>query len=122
MKQKILIAEDDAFLSKIYKIHLKDDYNLVLVQNGEEAITKIKSEKPDLIILDIVMPKKNGIEVIEEIKKDPATKDIPIMVVSNLGQENDVQKALDAGADDYLIKEQISFEDAFAKVKTLIKA
>jgi DNA-binding response OmpR family regulator len=122
MKQKILIAEDDVFLSKIYKIHLKDEFRLIIAKDGEEAIAKIKSSKPDLIILDIVMPKKSGIEVIEEIKNDPETKDIPIIVISNLGQDNDVQKALDLGANDYLIKAQISFDDAFSKVKALLKA
>lgn len=115
---KILVAEDDKFLLKIYQTKLaKEGYEIVSATDGEEAVQSIKIEKPNLVILDLVMPKKNGFEVLEEIKADPELKDIPVIVLSNLGQESDVERVMQAGAVDYLIKANFSIEEVMEKIK-----
>ncbi len=120
-KKKILVAEDDRFLSRVYATKLgSEDYEVILALDGEEAVTKIKQELPDLILLDLVMPKKNGFEVLELIKKNSATKKIPVIVLSNLGQDDDVKKATALGARDYLIKTNLSIQDVVKKIKSFL--
>jgi two-component system phosphate regulon response regulator PhoB/two-component system alkaline phosphatase synthesis response regulator PhoP len=117
-KPKILLAEDDKFISRAYKDGLeRAGFDLVLASDGEEAVAKIKSEKPDLVLLDIIMPLKNGFEVLEEIKKDPAVKDIPVIVLSNLGQDSDITKGHSLGAVDYLVKANFTMAEVVEKIK-----
>ena len=120
--KKILVAEDDEFLSKVYEVKLeKEGYSIVKAMDGEQAVTYAKSELPDLIILDLVMPKKNGFEALDEIKADPATKDIPVIILSNLGQDSDVQKGLDKGASDYIVKANTTIAEVMEKINTFMK-
>lgn len=118
---KILVAEDDKFLLKIYQTKLaKEGFNILIASDGEEAIQMVKSEKPSLVILDLLLPKKSGFEVLAEIKADPVTKDIPVIISSNLGQDADVEKGLKLGAADYMIKANLSITEVMDKIKKYI--
>lgn len=117
IKHKILIAEDDIFISRAYKDGLQGaGFEVVIAADGQETIEKIRSEKPDLVLLDLIMPVKNGFEVLEEIKADK-TLNTRIVILSNLGQESDVEKGKELGAVDYLIKSNHSMKDIIEKVK-----
>ncbi|MBL4693801.1 response regulator [Candidatus Gracilibacteria bacterium] len=119
--KKILIAEDDKFLLKIYLTKLEAaGYVIVSAEDGDTALEKLKTELPNLLILDILLPKKNGFEVLLAMKADPAIKHIPVIVLSNLGQELDVEKAMSAGAIDYLVKANVSIESVLEKIKSHI--
>lgn len=115
---KILLAEDDKFISRAYKDGLgRAGFEVIAVANGLEAMDKIKSEKPDLILLDLIMPIKTGFEVLEELKMDSELKKIPAIILSNLGQDQDVEKGKALGAIDYLIKSNLSMKEVIEKVK-----
>ncbi|MBI4215609.1 MAG: response regulator [Parcubacteria group bacterium] len=117
-KKKILVAEDDRFLSKIYYTKLSTEgYDVSVASDGEEAVRKTESELPELILLDMVMPKKNGFEVLQDIKANEKTKDIPVIILSNLGQEEDVKRGLGLGANDYLVKTNLSIQEVVSKIK-----
>jgi CheY-like chemotaxis protein len=114
----ILLAEDELFLSRTYENRLTlDGYTVLLAHDGEEAIQLILKDKPALVLLDLIMPKKNGFEVLEIIKQDDSVKHIPIIITSNLGQDSDIEKAMSLGAIDYVIKSNISLKDLSQKVK-----
>ncbi len=103
--KKILLVEDDPFMIDIYTTKLKEAGFLVrLSADGENALQQIKNEKPDLILLDIVLPKLNGFELLKEIKDLSQLKEIPVIIISNLGQKKEVEKGLKTGAVKYLIK------------------
>jgi len=122
-KKKILLAEDEQFLSRTYKNKLEvEGFEVVTALDGEEAIAKIRAEKPDLILLDLMMPVKSGFEVLAEIKGDDAVKNIPVIVASNLGQQSDIDEAKRLGAVDFLVKSNISLKDMAAKVKEYLSA
>jgi CheY-like chemotaxis protein len=104
---KILLVEDDPILSQMYlKIFESESYEVVIAQDGDEGVAKTKSEKPDIVLLDIMLPKMSGIDVLELIKKDPETKEIPVVVLTNLAGEKDSERAMALGAAKYLIKNQ----------------
>jgi len=103
--KKILLVEDDPFLIDIYTTKLKDSgFSVQTVADGEEAINKIKEEKPDLVVLDIVLPHVDGWEILNQIKADKELKKIKVILLSNLGQKEEVEKGLKLGATKYLIK------------------
>ena len=103
--QKILLVEDDPFLSSLLKNRFqKESFNIILAQDGEEALISLKSGKPNLILLDIILSKKSGFEVMEEIREDPQLEKIPIIIISNLGQPEDVQRGYELGAIEYFVK------------------
>jgi len=121
-KKKILLAEDDKFISLAYKDGLKRaGYEVEHAQNGKEALEKIKSFNPDLVFLDIIMPEMNGFEALEEIKKDEKLKNIPVIILSNLGQDTDIEKGKKLGAVDYLIKANLSMNEVIQKIETYLK-
>lgn len=102
---KILIIEDDALLSRMYQtIFSTNDYEVVLATDGAEGLVQARKEQPTLILLDIMMPKLNGLEVLEHLKNDPEVRDIPVVILTNLAGNNDVEAALGLGAVRYLIK------------------
>lgn len=116
--KKVIIVEDDEHISKVYEIKLsKEGVTTSVASDGEEAVTKIITEKPDLIILDLMVPKKDGFAVLEEIKKDPTTAHIPVIVLSNLGQQKDQERAMALGASEYLIKVDYPIQEVVNKVK-----
>lgn len=121
-KKTILLVEDDTFLAGMYVTKLElEGFRVLLASDGEQAIAQAKKEIPNIILLDIVLPKKSGFEVLEEIKKNAATKKIPVVLLTNLGQKEDVQKGLKLGATDYLIKAHFMPSEVVAKVKRLVK-
>jgi len=122
IKPKILLIEEDQFLYKILTVKLKRaGFDVFLAIDGEEGIKKAKETKPDFILLDLILPKINGFAVLSEIKKTPVLKKVPVVILSNLGQESDVEKGLRMGAEDYLIKTNLSLSEIVEKVKKHLK-
>ncbi|TSC75285.1 MAG: hypothetical protein G01um101430_492 [Parcubacteria group bacterium Gr01-1014_30] len=118
MKQKILMIEDDHFLRKVYRDKLiREGFDFIEATNGIEGTNKIISEKPDLVLLDLILPKKNGFDVLIDVKRNKETANIPVIILSNLGQESDVKRGLSLGAKDYLIKPEVGLSQVIAKVK-----
>jgi DNA-binding response OmpR family regulator len=121
MAKKILIIEDEEILSNLLEKKLKEiGYDVSVAFDGEEGLNKIKELKPDLVLLDIIMPKKGGFEVLEEMQKDSQLKKIPVIIISNSGQPVEISKALDLGVKDYLIKTQFDPQEVIEKVKNQI--
>jgi len=117
-KTKVLMMEEDRFLRKIYRNKLiSAGFNFIEATNGEEGLNKVASEKPDLILLDLILPRKNGFDVITEMKRNKATKNIPVIILSNLGQQADIKRGFDLGAQEYLVKPEISLSEVVNKVK-----
>lgn len=120
-EKKILVVEDDNFLSSLIKARFERE-NFVVIQafDGQEAIEILKKERPTAIILDLIMPRASGFEVLEHIALDTQLNDIPVVILSNLAQESDIQKAKQLGAREFFIKIRISVNDLITKVKELI--
>ena len=117
-KPKILMIEDDRFLRKIYRDKLtKAGFEFIEATNGIEGTNKVISERPDLVLLDLILPRKNGFDVLIDMKSNKNTKDIPVIILSNLGQESDVKRGLALGAQDYLVKTEISLSEVVDRVK-----
>lgn len=115
--KKVLIIEDDEHISKVYEIKLlKEGVEVSLARDGDEAMVKVL-EKPDMIILDLMIPKKDGFLVLEDIKKNPELARIPIIILSNLGQQQDQERAMALGANEYLVKVDYPIQDVIEKVK-----
>ena len=120
-KIKVLVAEDDRFLSSLLKAKLeKEGFMVKIAYDGEEATSMLKEFKPDVMILDLIMPKISGFEFLEYISVDPQFNQIPVIVLSNLGQETDIERAKQLGVDDYFVKSQISIEDVVKAVQNLV--
>jgi CheY-like chemotaxis protein len=119
--KRILLVEDDRFLRKAAEATLRrHGFTVCTAADGEEALQRMQAEIPDLVLLDLIMPKLQGFEVLRIMKQNPATKQIPVVVLSNLGQESDVQQALQGGAIAYLIKANLSLQDLVAQVQKFI--
>lgn len=119
---KILIVEDEKALSKVLKEELKSaKYDVKVAEDGEEALTLAKSFKPDMVLLDLILPKKDGMAVLAELKADQDLKDVPVVVLSNLAEDENVKKALVGGAVDYFVKTQHSIYEIIEKVQKYIK-
>lgn len=117
MNKNILVAEDDHFLASAYKMKLtKAGYDVDIASDGEEAITLISKKIPDLIILDLVMPNKDGFEVLKELKGRKEWANVPVIVASNLGQKEDLDKAKSFGANEFIIKSDLSMDNLLEKV------
>lgn len=117
-KKKVMIVEDDEHISRVYEIKLaKEGLATSLARDGEEAVTKITAEKPDIILLDLMIPKKDGFGVLEEIKKNPELVNIPVIILSNLGQKSDQERTLALGANEYLVKVDYPIQEVINKVK-----
>ena len=121
-KVKVLIVDDDAFLSGIYATKLElDGFAVVSARDGDEGLKAALKEIPDLILLDVLMPKLDGFEVLKRLKAEETTKNIPVIMLTNLGQKEDVEKGLQEGAADYLIKAHFVPAEAVAKIKKVLK-
>jgi CheY-like chemotaxis protein len=120
---KILLAEDDRFLRKAAVATLKQrGFGVVTASDGEEALRQAAAELPDLILLDLIMPKIQGFEVLRRLKQNPSTAEIPVIVLSNLGQERDINQAMEAGARAYLIKANLSLQELVREVEKVLGA
>ena len=123
-KQKtILIVEDEIFLSNLLKLNLeKEGLKVIQVFNGNEVTKELLVEKKiDLILLDLILPDKNGFEVLKEIKSDPVLSKIPVIILSNLGQEEDILKGKKLGVKDYFVKAKEPIEVIVKKIKNILK-
>lgn len=122
MAKKILIIEDDVFLGDVLIQKLKTDgYETVLARDGAEGFAKIKEFKPDLVLLDIILPNMNGYEILEGKQKDPDIASIPVIIISNSGQPVEINRALALGVKDYLVKAQFDPEEVLVKVRLQLR-
>ena len=109
VKTKILVVEDEPFLLDLYQTKLlQEGYEIFIAQNGAEGIEMAKNHLPDLILLDILMPKVDGYGLLKAIKSDKNTKNIPVIIFSNLSQKEEIEKGLKLGASDYIIKTSVT--------------
>ena len=118
----ILLVEDDPFLIDIYTTKLKESgFSVKIATDGEEALQLIKEEKPDLMILDIVLPQVDGWELLRRIKSASESKNLKVIILSNLGQKEEVEKGLKLGAAKYLIKAHYTPSQVVKEVKQILK-
>ena len=119
-KPTILLVEDDPFLSSILQLKLdKENFKTIRVADGEEALNLLTEQgiKPDVILLDLILPKKNGFEVLETIRQDPTLEKLPVIIISNLGQPSDIDRGKSLGVIDYFVKAKLSVDELVNKVR-----
>ncbi len=122
MAKKITVVEDDKFLRELITQKLsKEGYDITEAVDGEKGIETVKKEKPDLILLDLILPGIDGFEVLARIKSDPSISEIPVIILSNLGQKDDIERGLKMGAKDYLIKAHFTPEEIIKKINTIFE-
>ncbi|HUX35709.1 MAG TPA: response regulator [Candidatus Paceibacterota bacterium] len=120
---KVLIVEDEHFLSTILANRLKkENFEVSQAFDGQEAIDLLGSQRPDLIILDLILPKKSGFEVLENLSKDPQLNQVPVIILSNLGQQSDIEKARELGAFAYYIKVSTSIDNFVEVVRNVVSS
>lgn len=118
---KLLLVEDDMALRDIYSTRfLAEGYEVATASDGEQALTVAVKEKPDLILLDIMMPKISGFDVLDILRTTPETKSSKIIIMTALSQPADVEKGKTLGADEYLVKSQVTLTDVVEKVKAVL--
>ncbi len=119
--KKILLIEDDPFLANIYSTKLEEaGFSVDVVMDGESVLRALKEKKPDALLLDIVLPGVDGWEVLRRIKKEEDLKDLKVIILSNLGQKEEVEKGLELGAARYLIKAHYTLTEVVEEVKKLL--
>lgn len=121
MKKIIIIEDEEVLLDLLKKKLVQEGYQVISARDGLDGLDKIKTEAPDLILLDIVMPKKGGFEVMEELNKDNKLKDIPVIIISNSGQPVELNRIKKLGAVDWLIKTNFNPQEVVGKVKKYLK-
>ena len=122
MPKTILIVEDDTILRDLISQKIKKaNYDIVVAVDGEEGLKKAKEKKPDIILLDLILPGIDGFGVLEQIKKDPAIDKIPVVILSNLGQKEEIEKGMSLGATDFLIKAHFTLSEIVEKIKAILK-
>ena len=120
--KKILVIEDDVFLRRIIsKKLLTEGYLVVEAIDGEKGLKSAKEEKPDLVLLDLVLPEMDGFEVLDKIKKDPVIFKTPVIILSNLGDEKDIEKGIKMGAADFLVKAHFTPGEIVNKIESILK-
>ncbi len=118
---RILLVEDDEFLAELYATKLTlEGFGVHVAGDGRRGLKLAQEQHPDLILLDIILPKLDGFEVLRELKIDPQTKAIPVILLTNLSQRSEVQQGLDLGAVDYLIKAHFMPSEVVAKIKAVL--
>ncbi|OGY60505.1 MAG: hypothetical protein A3I33_02680 [Candidatus Colwellbacteria bacterium RIFCSPLOWO2_02_FULL_45_11] len=119
--KKVLVIEDDVFLAQLLTNRIAKVGAVVLrAVDGEEGIKMIKENRPDLVLLDLILPKKSGFELLEDMRSDPSTQGIPVIIVSNLGQESDVVRGKELGAVEYFVKAKTSIDGLVERVKAIL--
>jgi DNA-binding response OmpR family regulator len=121
-QSKILLVEDDPMVVKMYQRKLTmEGFSLTLAFNGEEGLEALKKDKPDIVLLDVMMPKMNGIEMLKIVKADANLKDVPVVILTNLGdRQEDVQKCKDIGAEDYWVKASMPLNEISRRIKNIL--
>ncbi|MEX0877777.1 MAG: response regulator [Candidatus Spechtbacterales bacterium] len=121
MSKKILFAEDEeVLLRSLTEILTQEGYDVTGVMDGESAIEQVTKNNPDLILLDLILPKKDGFEVLKSLKAGETTKHIPVIVLTNLESLGDISRALEAGASAYLVKANYDLEDVLKKIEAVL--
>lgn len=121
-KNKVLLIEDDETLLEMYKMKFQaEGLEVIVSSNGAEAFSVAKIEKPAIILLDIILPGMDGFAILENIKKDSVTKNIPVILLSNLGQDSDIEKGKKLGASDYLVKANFTPTQVLEKIKKYVR-
>lgn len=119
---KVLIVEDDKFLRELITQKVgAEGYEVVGAQDGEEGLRMAREEKPSLVLLDLILPTMDGFEVLRQLKAGDDTKNIPVIILSNLGQKEDVDKGIKLGAEDYMIKAHFTPGEITEKIKSIVK-
>lgn len=119
---QVLIIEDDKFLTKIYKTKLeKEGIDVGFAADGEAGLKKMQTETPKVVLLDLVMPKMDGFQVLDHVQQDASLKKIPILVLSNLGQDEDIQKAKSLGAKDFIVKSDTSIQAVVDRLRPYLE-
>ncbi len=122
MPKKILLIEDDDMLRELITKKLTEGgYRVTQSIDGTNGLAAVSREKPDLVLLDIILPKMNGFEVLEKIKQDPALSNVPVIMLSNLSQEENMEKALRLGASDYFVKINFTSDEVLEKIKNILQ-
>ncbi len=120
-QKKILIVEDEQNMREsLQEAFLDGGFAVLTEEDGESVIDVVKEQEPDIILLDIILPKKDGFEVLSELKSDASTRNVPVILSTNLSDPSDIQKALDLGATTYLVKSNYSLDDIVKKVSGLL--
>lgn len=120
--ETILVVEDTELLRRIYTDKLtQEGYQVIAAQDGMDCLAQLRANKVDLVLLDLIMPRMSGLEALDAIKSDPRTKDVPVIILSNLGQDADIQRGLDMGASDYLIKNAAKPADVSVKIRATLQ-
>lgn len=118
-KKNILVIEDDMFLVKAYQVKLeKEGFGVWVATDGKEAIEFLKKDPPALVLLDLMLPYASGFDILNSIKKQDGWKQVPVIVLSNLGQDQDIERAKALGISEYLVKANTKISDIAAKVKS----
>lgn len=121
--KKVLIIEDDKILADMYTVKLKKEgYDVIETQSGLEGLNLAREEHPDAILLDVILPQMDGFSILADLKKDASFKATPIILLTNLGQQGDIQKGKDLGAADYLTKSNTTPAEVIERVKKALKA
>lgn len=120
--KRILLVEDDSFISGMYRTKLSAlGYEVELAEEGDVAWERLQADPiPDLVLLDIVLPKKDGFEILEGLRKEERTKNLPVILLTNLGQKPDIERGIKLGADDYIIKAHYTPTEVMDKIKKVI--
>ncbi len=122
MAYKILLAEDDIQLVEMYKRKFEfEGFDVHVAEDGQEALDKLKTFTPDMTLLDIMMPKVNGLEVLRSIRQDPVKKDMLVVILTNLGNEATSEEIYKLGATDYIVKAEMTPLDVVSKVKEILE-
>jgi len=120
-KAKILLVEDDKALIEMYAIKFKEEgFNLLMAEDGLAGLELAKKESPDVVLLDVMLPKMDGFAILTELKKDPKTQKIAVLMLSNLGQQSDIEKGKKLGASDYVVKASMTPKEVVEKVKSYL--
>lgn len=121
--KKVLVAEDDEFLATLIKNRLqKENFEVDIAKDGDEVLEKLKSFQPDLVLLDIILPKKLGFDIMEQVRADAKLSRVPFMIISNLGQDSDIARAKELGAVDYFIKAKIMIDDLIRRIASFLNS
>ena len=118
----VLIVEDEEFLVRALKDNLiSEGHTVSVAMDGEAAFDELKKKKPALILLDLLLPKKNGFDVLRDIRMDPEWQHIPVVILSNLGEDSEIKRALELGANDYFVKSQHPIQEVIEKVREYLQ-
>ncbi len=119
--RKVVLVEDDSLMSGILSRHLiSEGLAVILISEGDKAFERIQAEQPNIVLLDIVLPGVNGFDILQKLKQDTSTKSIPVLILSNLGSQEDIEKGMSLGADAYLVKADNMVEEITKKVQGIL--